>query len=70
MFYLAQSLLTLGKVYSLSEIKREVMAVDVHRIRDFAQSIFRFENMSISYVGNIGEGAERRIRKILKNYGS
>ncbi|MFH1519686.1 MAG: pitrilysin family protein [Candidatus Omnitrophota bacterium] len=70
MFYLGQSLLTLGKIYSLSEIKKEVMAVDVQRIRDFAQSIFRFENMSISYVGNIGDRAEKRIRKILKNHGS
>ncbi len=67
MFYFAESLLTLGKIYNFSEIKEKVKSITPQEIKDFAGDIFRFKNMRISYVGNIEDKAERTIRKTIKS---
>ena len=66
MFYLAESFLTLGKIYNFNQIKEKVEAVNPREIKSLACDIFKFENMRISYVGNIKDGSEELIRKIAK----
>jgi predicted Zn-dependent peptidase len=68
MFYAAQCYLTLGKIYSFEEIKKEVEKVDSCDIKRLSSQIFRFENMCISCVGDIEEG-EEKIREALKKGG-
>ena len=66
MFYLAESFLTLGKIHSFSQIKEKVEAITPKEIKSLACDIFKFENMCISYVGNIKDKSEELIRKIAK----
>jgi len=66
MFYLAESSLTSGKIYSFEEIKNKVEAITPRDIKDFAKEIFTFENMSVSCVGNIDDRLEGLLRKTAK----
>jgi len=66
MFYLAESFLTLGKIYNFGQVKEKVEAVNPKEIKSLAKDIFKFENMRISYVGNIKDRSEGLIRKIAK----
>lgn len=66
MFYLAESFLTQGKIYSFEQIKEKVEAITPGEIKSLAQDIFKFENMRISYVGNIKDESRELIRKIAK----
>jgi len=63
MFYLAQNYITLGKIYGFKEIKKEIDSVTSSQIREFARQVFKFEDLCVSCVGNIGKGIEERIRK-------
>ncbi len=63
MFYLAESFLSLGKIYSLGEIKKEIEKINADDIRNLAQEIFTFNNICVSCVGDI----EERVGKIIKN---
>ncbi len=66
MFYLAESFLTLDKIYSFNQIKEKVETINPRDIKSLAKDIFKFKNMRISYVGNIKDGSEELIRKIAK----
>ncbi len=66
MFYLAESSLTLGKIYSFDQIKEKVEAITPKDIKNFAEEIFTFENMSISCVGNIDDNLQELIRRTVK----
>ena len=67
MFYLAESFLTLGKIYKFSQIKERMKSVTPQEIKNLAGDIFKFDNMRISYVGNIEDNAEMGIRKIIRS---
>jgi len=66
MFYLAESFLTLGKIHNFAQIKEKVEAITPKEIKSLAKDIFKFENMRISFVGNIKDKSEELIRKIAK----
>ena len=68
MFYLAESFLTLGKIYRFSEIKEKIESVTPREIKSLAGDIFKFKSMCISYVGNIEDNAEEKIRKIVRGH--
>jgi len=70
MFYLAESFLTLDKIYSFDQIKEKIKAISPRGIKSLAKDIFKFKNMRISYVGNIKDKSEELIRKIAKKGGS
>ncbi len=70
MFYLAESFLTLGKINNFEQIKEKVEAVGPKEIKSLANDIFKFENMCISFVGNIEDNSEGLIRKIAKKEAS
>ena len=62
MFYFAESYLSLGKIYSLAEIKKEIEKISPEDIRKLAQEIFRFNNLCVSCVGDV----EDKIEKVIK----
>ncbi|MCK4519586.1 MAG: insulinase family protein [Candidatus Omnitrophica bacterium] len=66
MFYLAESFLTLGKIYNFPEIKKKIESVTPRQIKSLAEDIFRFKNMCISYVGNIEDKSGEKIREIVR----
>ncbi|MFA6281431.1 MAG: pitrilysin family protein [Candidatus Omnitrophota bacterium] len=62
MFYLAESFLSLGKIYSLAEVKKEIEKISPDDVRSLAQEIFAFKNLCVSCVGDI----EDKMGKIIK----
>jgi len=66
-FYLAESLLTLGRIYTLEEIKKELEKINPSRLKKTAQDIFNLNNLCISCVGDIEEKIEGDLRKIVLN---
>jgi predicted Zn-dependent peptidase len=66
-FYLAESLLTLGRIYTLEEIKKELEKINPLRLKKIAQNIFNLNNLCISCVGDIEEKIEDDLRKIVLN---
>lgn len=70
MFYLAESFLTLGKIYNFSQIKEKVEAITPREIKSLAGDIFKFANICISYAGNINDDSQELIRKIIKKEAS
>ena len=66
MFYLAESFLTLGKIYNFNQIKAKIKAINPREIKDLACDIFKFNNMCVSCVGNIEDKAQDSIMKIAK----
>ena len=66
MFYLAESFLTLGKIYNFNQIKAKIKAINPREIKDLACDIFKFNNMRVSCVGNIKDKAQDSIIKIAK----
>ncbi len=67
MFYAAQSYINLGRIDLLSDIKKKIKLINAQHLKKIAQSIFKFSNMCISCVGDIDEGIEEKIRKIVNN---
>lgn len=65
MFYLAESYLTLGKIYTFSDVKREIEGISPSKIRNFAKKIFNFRNSCISCVGN-EEGVGTRLKEVVE----
>lgn len=63
MFYLAESFLSLGKIYSLPEIKKEIEKISAEDIRKLAQKIFTFKNLCVSCVGDIEAKTEKTIKE-------
>lgn len=70
MFYLAESFLTQGKIYDFCEIKKRIEAITPQQIQSLAKDIFKFENMRISFVGNIKDDSQDLIRRVVKQGGS
>ncbi|MDD4182829.1 MAG: pitrilysin family protein [Candidatus Omnitrophica bacterium] len=66
MFYLAETYLSLGKIYSLEEIKEEIKKVTPDEIRDLSRQIFNFSNLCISCVGDIDNKTEKVIEEAIK----
>jgi len=65
MFYTAESYITLGKIYSMDDIKREVANVSPARIKRPCGDIFNFNNMCVSCIADTDDKEEGRIRKIV-----
>jgi len=65
MFYTAESYITLGKIYSMDDIKREVANVSPARIKRLCGDIFNFNNMCVSCIADTDDKEEGRIRKIV-----
>lgn len=66
MFYLAENFLTLGEISGFGQVKRKVEAVTPEEIRSLAEDIFKFDNMRVSYVGNVQDDSRQLIMKIVK----
>jgi len=66
MFYLAETYLSLGKIYSLEEIKEEIKKVTPDEIRDLSRKIFNFNNLCISCVGDVDNKTEKVIGEAIK----
>ncbi|MCK5494543.1 MAG: insulinase family protein, partial [Candidatus Omnitrophica bacterium] len=67
MFYLAENYLTLGKIEEFKDIKNQVAAITPEKIKKLANEIFNFKNICISCIGDIENGIEDKIKKILGN---
>ncbi|MFA5270973.1 MAG: insulinase family protein, partial [Candidatus Omnitrophota bacterium] len=63
MFYLAESFLSLGKIYSLAEIKKEIEKISPEDIMKLAREIFTFKNLCVSCVGDIEEKTGKVIKE-------
>ena len=67
MFYLAENYLTLGKIEEFKDIKNQVASITPEKIKKLANEIFNFKNICISCIGDIENGIEDKIKKILGN---
>ena len=63
MFYLAENYLSLGKIYSLEEIKEEIRKVTAEEIRKLSGEIFKFNNLCVSCVGDVDSKNEKIIKE-------
>ena len=63
MFFLADSYIHLGKVYSFDEVKKKIEAVTPTQIKRLAKDIFDVRNMCISCVGDVNKDLEYRIKR-------
>jgi predicted Zn-dependent peptidase len=68
MFYLAENYLSLGKIYSLADVKHEIEKINAHDIMSFSSQIFNLKNMCISCVGNVEPGIEGIIRDTVSSF--
>jgi predicted Zn-dependent peptidase len=66
MFYAAESYLTINKIYSLPQIKKEVERITSLDIQKLAQDIFDLENMCIACVGDFEKDIEKKMMTIVK----
>jgi predicted Zn-dependent peptidase len=66
MFYLAESYLNLGRIYTLDEIVKEVRKINPSMIKRLANRIFRRHNMCVSCVGDIESDTKKKIKDIVK----
>lgn len=66
MFYLAETYLSLGKIYSLKDLKEEIKKVTPDEIRDLSRKIFNFNNLCISCVGDVDNKTEKVIEEAIK----
>lgn len=66
MFYLAESYLTMGRIYSLAAIKKEIGRITPLDIQKLAQEIFNLENMCIACVGEFEKDIEEKMMAIVK----
>ena len=69
MFYLAESYVTLGKIYPIEEIKKRIESITPLGIKRLAKRIFKFQDMCISCVGDIEDNLGDEIRTIIKKGG-
>jgi predicted Zn-dependent peptidase len=69
MFYLAENYLSLGKIYSLKEIKEEIKKITADDIIGLAKDIFNFSNLCVSCVGDVDGKTEGLIRKTVDLFG-
>jgi predicted Zn-dependent peptidase len=65
MFYLAENYLSLGKIYSLEEIKEEIKKVTAEEIRKLSGEIFKFNNLCVSCVGDVDSKSEKIIADVV-----
>ncbi|MDD5195086.1 MAG: pitrilysin family protein [Candidatus Omnitrophica bacterium] len=68
MFYCAESLLTLEKIYTFEEIKKHVKKIDSGHIRQLAQKTFDFRNMCVACVGDVEANKEKILRKNIETF--
>lgn len=68
MFYLAESYLSLGKIYSLKEIKEEIKKIAADEIRNLSRKIFNFNNLCISCVGDVDNKTEKIIAEAIRPF--
>ncbi len=67
MFYLADSYLSTGKIYSVEKIKNIVDKIDTFSIRETAKKIFSFDRMCVSCVLRHKEKFEPALKKFIHN---
>ncbi|MDD4954795.1 MAG: pitrilysin family protein [Candidatus Omnitrophica bacterium] len=68
MFYLAETYLSLGKIYSLADLKEEIRKVTPEEIRNLSGEIFNFKNLCISCVGDVDDKTETMIGETIKPF--
>lgn len=66
MFYLAESMVTVGKFYSLSQIRQHIVKVSVNDLKRCAERIFSFKNICVACVGDIDSHLEKEIYSLCK----
>jgi predicted Zn-dependent peptidase len=66
LFYLADSYITQGRIYTFHDLEKKIKAVDREMILNLARRIFDFNNICISCVGNIDKNLlNRQLREVL-----
>lgn len=68
MFYVAESFITLGKIYTLEEIKSKLESITKYDINRLAKKIFDFKNICISCVGDIEDNTKSELEEIVKKF--
>lgn len=68
MFYLAETYLSLGKIYSLEDLKEEIRKVTPDDIRNLSREIFNFKNLCVSCVGDVDNTTEMMIGETIKPF--
>ena len=66
LFYLADSYIALGKIFTLAELKREVDKIDREVILHLAEKIFYFKGICATCVGDIDESLGERLQRIIE----
>lgn len=65
MFQLSDFYIALGKVYTVSEIKEEILSITQKRIKNVANQIFDFQKICISCVGQVEETLKEKIKEVV-----
>lgn len=68
MFFVADTYLTLGRVYSFSEIQRQIEEITPPRIKNCARKILCFSKICLSCVGNFDNSLKNKITLILRKF--
>jgi len=67
MFYIADSYLSTGKIYSVEKVKNIVDKIDTLSIREVAEKIFSFDRMCVSCVLRHKDRFEPKIKRFIHN---
>lgn len=65
MGYAAQSYINLGEIDSFLALKKKIEAVSASQIRQLVKDLFSFDRVCVSCVGNIKEGLDSQIRRLI-----
>jgi predicted Zn-dependent peptidase len=68
MFYNAESYINLGRINTLSDIKRQVAEITSSQITALAEKLFDFRNICISCIGNVDGQEDGKIREVLAKF--
>lgn len=68
MFYLAESFLTLGKIYTYEEIDTKIRDITPDMIKDYLQNRFLTNHLCVSCIGDFKDDIEALIKQRVSNF--
>jgi predicted Zn-dependent peptidase len=66
LFYLADSYIAQGRIYTFQDLEKKIKAVDRDMILNLAKRIFDFGKIRISCVGNIDKDLGRQLQEVVR----
>ncbi len=67
MFYLIDSYLTMGRIYSLTDIRKFIHRIDSFSIKEWAKKIFSFGKVCVTCVSPVKNNLRDKIKEVIYN---